>query len=167
MRPVSDVNVAQLRKRGGFTPGPAARHASDQNAKQDPIAVSMVCERHRGGLPPDRMLLKEVLGDTSRTSELGRVGKLLVSSEDDKRDPLCSTRNFIELETNKRILSHPLDFLTESGEAIEVVVEVDMNRNDVRLVVQRARQPTEVCLGEYCAALTNRSSPRLPWQVLI
>ena len=83
---MSVVDIAQLRKRGRFRPGPAARHASDQNAKQDPIAVLVVCERHRGGLPPDRMLLKEVLGDASRTSELGRVGKLLVLPEDDKRD---------------------------------------------------------------------------------
>jgi hypothetical protein len=65
--------------------------------------------------------------------------------------------DFVDLETDKGILSHPFDFLTQCGVAIEkLAVQVDMNGNDVRLVVPGARQASDIRPGEHCAALSLR-----------
>src|SRR5476649_186083 len=103
------------------------------------------------------MPLKEALGDPSRALMLGSVWELLVMPEYNDARPLPERDEFVELETDKRILSHPLDFLTQCGEAIETLaVQVNMDGNDVRLVVPGARQASDLHSGEHGAALSLR-----------
>lgn len=85
---------------------------------------------------------------------------------DDAR-PLPVSYEFVDLETDKGILSHPLEFLTQCGVAIEkLAVQVDMNGNDVRLVVPGARQASDIRPGEHCAALSLRYLLDYQWQSL-
>ena len=75
---------------------------------------------------------------------------------DDAR-PLPVSYEFVDFETDKGILSHPLDLLTKCGVAIEeLAVQIDMNGNDVRLVVPGARQASDIRPGEHCTALLLR-----------
>src|SRR5580765_1559559 len=114
-------------------------------------------ERNRGGLPPHRMALKEALSYRSRALMFGRRWKLLVMSEYDHARPLPVSCALVDLETDKRILPHPFDFLTQCGVAIEkLAVQVDVNGHDVWLVVPGARQPSDRCRAEHCAALLLR-----------
>jgi hypothetical protein len=101
------------------------------------------------------MPLKEALGYPSRAMILGSGWELLVTPEYDDARPLPVSDEFVDLETDKGILSHPLDFLTQSGVAIEkLALQVDVNGNNVRLVVQGARQASDIRPGEHCAALS-------------
>ena len=111
-------------------------------------------ERYRGGLPPRGMPLKEALGYVSRALILGSVREFLVTPEYDDARPSSVTGEFVDLETDKRIFAHPLDFLAQCGVAIEeLAVQVDMNRNDVRLVVTGAREASQTRPGKHRAAL--------------
>lgn len=75
---------------------------------------------------------------------------------DDAR-PLLVSDEFVYFETDKRILSHPLDFLTERRVAIEkLAVQVDVKGNDVGLVIQGARQASDIRPGQYCVTLSLR-----------
>ena len=141
----------------GIRRSPPAGHAADPNAEHNRTALFMRGERNRGGLPPHGMPLKEALGDSSRVLILGSVWELLVMPEYDDARPLSVSDEFVDLETDKGILSHPLDFLTQCRVAIEkLAVQVDMNGNDVRLVVPGARQASDIRAGEHCPALSLR-----------
>jgi hypothetical protein len=101
------------------------------------------------------MPLKEALGYTSRGLILGSVWEFFVPPEHDDARPLAESHEFVNLDTDKGILSHPLDLLTQCGVAIEkLAVQVDANRNNVRLVVPGARQASDIRPGEHCAALS-------------
>ena len=114
-------------------------------------------ERNRSGLPPDRMLREKTLGHCPRLLILGSEWELLVMSKDDKARPFSMSSEVLDLETDKRVLSHPFDFLTQCGKAVEKITgQVDMNGNDVRLIVVGAGQPGETGLGKHCAALLLR-----------
>ena len=64
------------------------------------------------------------------------------------------------IETDQRVLSHPLNFLAEHCVAIEIVgLEVDMNGNNVRLVVPSARQASDISPGE----LARHSRAVISW----
>jgi len=137
--------------------GPPAGHAPDPDAEHNPSALFMRGKRNGGGLPPHRMALKEALRDRSRALMFGRRRELLVMSEYDHARPLPVSCELVELETHERILSHPFDFLTQRGVAVEkFAVQVDVNGNDVRLVVPGARQSSDVCRAEHRAALLLR-----------
>jgi hypothetical protein len=83
--------------------------------------------------------------------------EFLVLPEYDDAFPLPLCREFVDLETDKGILSHPLDLLPQCGEAIEaLVVQVEMKRNDVGLVIPGARQTSDMPPGEHRAALFFR-----------
>jgi hypothetical protein len=100
---------------------------------------------------------KEALGYSSRALILGSVWELFVMPEYDDARPLPVSYEFVDLETDKGILSHPFDFLTQCGVAIEkLAVQVDMNGNDVRLVVPGARQASDIRPRKHCAALSLR-----------
>jgi hypothetical protein len=117
----------------------------------------MADERNRGWLPPHGTPLKEALGYASRFLILRGVWKLLVMPDYDDARPLPVRHEFVDLETDKGILSHPLDFLTQCGVAIEIlVIQVDMNRHDIRLVVSGAGQASDMIPGEHRAALSLR-----------
>ncbi len=114
-------------------------------------------ERNRGGLPPHGTPLKEAFGYASRTLMLRSRGELLVTPEYDDACPLLVSPEFVDLKTDKGILPHPLDLLTQCGKAIEeLAVQLDMNGDDVRLVGPDARQSSDKPLPEHCAALTLR-----------
>jgi hypothetical protein len=114
----------------------------------------MRSERNRRGLPPGGMPLKEALGYMSRALILGSVQELLVPPEYDDACPSFVRNDLVDLETDKRVLSHPLDFLTQCGVAIEkLAVQVNTNRNNVRLVVTGACQASDIRPGKHCAAL--------------
>jgi len=103
------------------------------------------------------MPLKEALGYASRTLILRSVRELLVMPEYDDAYPLPVSREFVDLETDKWIQSHPLDLLAQRGEAIEkLAIQVKMKRNDVRLVAPRARQASDMPPGEHRTALLLR-----------
>lgn len=137
--------------------GPPAGHAVDLNAEHNPRALFVSVERNRGGLPPDRMHLKEALGDTSRVLIIGGVWEFLVTPENDDAHPLPVSDEFVHFETDEGILSHPFDLLTECGVAIEELsLEIDMYGNDVGLVVPGARQTSGIRPGEQCTAFLLR-----------
>jgi hypothetical protein len=101
------------------------------------------------------MPLKEALGNTSRALILGGVWELLVTPEYDDACPFAVSDEFVDFETDKGILSHPLDFLTQCGVAIEkLAVQIDMNGNNVWLVVMGACQASDICPREHCTALS-------------
>jgi hypothetical protein len=112
-------------------------------------------ERNGAGLPPYGMPLKETFGDLPVIFIGRHVWQLFVLPEHEDRRPLLVRAQFLDLETHKGIFSHPLDFLSHCGEAIEgAVVEIDMDRNDVRLVVAGAGKAREGGSLQDGAALT-------------
>src|SRR5690349_6887529 len=118
-----------------------AGHVADVNAEHNRSTWFVPAERNRGRLPPGGMPLKEALGYASRALILESVWELLITPEYDDARPLPVAHEFVDFEADKRILSHPVDLLTQRGVAIEELsLQIDMNGNDVRLVVLGARK---------------------------
>ena len=142
----------------------AGRSSERSECGRELAGGGITSERNRCGLPPYRMPLKELLGNTPFVLIPGDVWKFLVSTDDNDGRPLVIGAHLVHFEAHERILSHPFDFLPQCGEAVEVrVVKVDVNGNDVRLVVQCARETSEVCARQYGPAFRSFSSSITMW----
>ena len=57
--------------------------------------------------------------------------------------------NLLHLYTDQWVRTHPLDFLTDRGKAIETLIVVsEIDRHDVRLTPVDAREPSETRTGQ-------------------
>src|SRR5687767_7553328 len=111
---------------------PPAGHAADLNAEYHRRAPLLRADWDRGRHPPPGMPLKKRLGYVSRILMLGRVWELLILPEDDDARPERVSDELVDLQAHQRILSHPLDFLTECCVTVEkFAVQVDTNGNDI------------------------------------
>jgi hypothetical protein len=103
------------------------------------------------------MPLKEMLGYTAGVRISGCVRKLLVLAEDYQRCPLFKTGEFLHLEAHEWIHPHPIDLLSHCRIAIEASIgEVDMDRDDVRLLVHSTREASDACARKHRLALAVR-----------
>ena len=74
------------------------------------------------------------------------IGQLFVASKDNKAHPLVVARNVVDFYTDKRICSHPIYFLADGADRIEIIVIVivgEIDRHDIRLLVTRATYPAD------------------------
>ena len=70
--------------------------------------------------------------------------QLLIATTDNHAHPLRLICDFINLYTDLRISSHPLNLLPERGEDIDAIRLIcKANRHDVWLIIQRAHKPSE------------------------
>ena len=113
----------------------------------------MRVERNQGGLPPHGMLLKETLGHLSRTPILRSIWELLVLPEYDDTCPLAVSHAFVDLETDKGILLiHSISApVWRSRRGIRRPGRRE--REQLRLVVPGACQPSDMDPGQHRAAL--------------
>jgi hypothetical protein len=78
-------------------------------------------------------------------------------SADDDAHPVAVGCQLIDLDTDERILSHPLDLLPERRVAVEKLpLQIDTDGNDVRLIVEGTRQPGNILSGQHLPALLVR-----------
>jgi hypothetical protein len=100
-------------------------------------------------LPPHGVSLKHAFGCPARVFILGCVRKLLIVSDDDDAHPVAVRCELVDLDTDERILSHPLDLLPERRVAVEILpLQIDADRNDIRLIVEGTGQPGYIPSGE-------------------
>jgi hypothetical protein len=119
---------------------------TNPNPEHNPSALLLGAERHRSRLPPHRVSLKKPFGDRSSALMFGSVRELLVMAEDDEARPPAVGQELVDLETDKGILAHPVDFLAQSGIAIQkLAVQVDMYGNDVWLIIVSACETRHLC----------------------
>jgi hypothetical protein len=117
----------------------------------------MTAKGNRRGLPPHRMLLEEAFGHLASTLVLRRVRELLVVTKYDDCGPLPVRRELVALEAHQRIRSHPFDFAAKRGVPVQkLAVQVDPQRNNVRLVVPGTRQAEDVAPCQHPPAFPSR-----------
>src|SRR5262245_61753019 len=98
------------------------------------------------------------MGTTPRLAFVRGVRDLLISTDDDDGGPVELVGDFAQLEADFRVAPHPIDLLSERREAVETVgvrVEVAEDRNDVRLIVSRARKSAQARARQYFPALRS------------
>ena len=63
-----------------------------------------------------------------------RIGEFLISAEDHDGLPFVAANNLVSFDTDQRVGSHPLDLLSDGGEAIDKFPMVrERDRHDIRL----------------------------------
>src|SRR5271166_4667100 len=83
-----------------------------------------------------------------------RLGQFLIFAVNNHADPLALILYFVSLDTYSWIRTHPLHFLANGRESVQVRVVVGkMNRNHIRLVLVRATQAAQGGTLQKCAAL--------------
>jgi hypothetical protein len=103
------------------------------------------------------MLLKEAFGHLAGALVARRVRELLVATKYDDGGPVPIRGELVALETNQRVRSHPFDFATERGVPIqELAVQIDPQRDNVRLVVPSTRQADYVVPCQHPPAFLRR-----------
>ena len=91
-----------------------------------------------------------------------RMNQFLVSSKNENGAPVIAVDDFFGFHADLRILTHRVDLASQCAEAVEtVVVEIGMNRHDIRLIVTRSREPhdrraTQHVLALGCRQLLNQ-----------
>ena len=115
----------------------------------DPNTVEDRHQRARPGrfnvrwLPPHGRFLEKLVCDGAGALPLWRVGQFLVATENDHTHPLLLAHDLVDLDTNPRVGTHPLDLLPNRGKAIEGVIMVgEVYGHDIGLSPVRARSST-------------------------
>ena len=160
------------RRRWAFSNSGARRRAPPRDlvhpdAKHDRHTLLVMNEGDGSWLPPHGVSLKEAFGRPARVFILRCVGKLLIVSADDDAHPVAVRCELVDLDTDERILSHPLDFLPERRVAVEKLpLQIDADGNDVRLIVEGTGQPGNILSGRAPPGTPRPSSHGYAWRPL-
>ena len=144
IRPVGELTTG----RGGLRrPGPpSSGEAVGVDAVQDDVGVFVIGDLPRSGEPPFRVLLQQLCGSAAFFGIFRSTIQLAVAPEHENRGPVVFVLDVVDLDTNGRILAHPLDLLPDARKRVDATalrLEGEVDRNDVRLVQMRAGEPAE------------------------
>jgi hypothetical protein len=154
---IEAVNGWNAARGSGRPRGAAATEPIDQDAIEHWLIAFGPCrDPRRRRQPPFRPALEQCLRACSRGAVLLRMVNLVVASGDDNRGPVELIDNIFDFNTYFGIGAHPVNLSPDRGEAVQtapIAIEREKDRDDVRLVVSRAGQPTETAAREYFATL--------------
>lgn len=135
--------------------GTESGHCTDPDPKKqglDLLITQADAALGHGVEPPVMALLHEFARTIALVFKLW-LGQFLELSIGDDAGPVGLAADLIDLDADLRIAAHPLDFLSQGREHINVIPFVgNADWDDIRLIVQRATQPCDGGAGQDLAA---------------
>lgn len=109
------------------------------DAKENGFQFVMGDRSQRGRLPPHSILSQYLIGVIPNILQFGLFVQLLVVAQNDDTKPVIVAQHLVDFDTDFRVHPHPLDLLSDGGEAIEVIPIVsEIKWYDIRLPLMGA-----------------------------